>query len=113
MSKASSRADDPAQIKSENPHCTRLTQANVKRLPAPAVPTTWWDAALPGFSVRAMPNGDKSYCLQGNTRSGRCFKLVIGQANILSTEVAREEAKRILASSLLTADPPSRPPERA
>ena len=98
-----------------NPHPplnpkTRLTRTYVAALPAPTgrVYTVHWDADLPGFGVRIMPSGRKTYFWQGTTRFKRGVKITIGRADRIATEQARLKAREFVAEADLGEDPAAR-----
>ena len=98
-----------------NPHPplnpkTRLTKTYVAALPAAPGPlyTIHWDTDLPGFGVRIMPSGRKTYFWQGKTRLGRGVKITIGRADRIPTEQARLKVREFVAEAELGEDPAAR-----
>jgi integrase len=56
-----------------------------------------FDSDLPGFGVRILPSGKRSYMVQ--YRAGRTFRrMSLGMHGILTTEKARAEAMKVLAA---------------
>jgi integrase len=75
---------------------TRLTDAVVKRLPAPAKGNRiTYDPALPGFGVRITAAGHRAFVLTYWNRAGRQRRYTIGSFPDWSVTGAREEAHRL------------------
>jgi integrase len=73
-----------------------LTDATIKRLPAPAgVNKIHYDAEVPGFGVRVTAAGNRSFILNYTTRGGRERRYTIGGCADWSTTEARTEARRL------------------
>ena len=65
-----------------------------KRLIDDAEPSTSvWDVQVPGFGVRVMPSGLKSFIFQYRTRTGGQGKLTIGRYPSMTVEAARKAAR--------------------
>lgn len=64
-----------------------------------------WDDRVIGFGVRVKPSGVKSYILQYRDRSRRQRRHTLGRHGVLTSEQAREKAKRHLAAVQLGGDP--------
>ena len=63
-----------------------------------------FDSELPGFGIRILPSGKRSYLVQ--YRVGRAFRrMALGQHGILTTEKARAEALKVLAATKEGKDP--------
>ena len=62
---------------------------------------------MPGFGVRLMPSGRKTWVVQKRTKAGRSIRLKIGRSDELSAEQARDEAKRLISRIALGEDPAS------
>ena len=63
-----------------------------------------FDSTLPGFGVRILPSGRRSYLVQ--YRRGRRYRrMAIGYHGVLTTEKARAEAIRILGEVVSGKDP--------
>jgi integrase len=74
-----------------------------------------WDDDLPGFGYRLRKSGDKvgrSWVAQYR-HGGQTRRMTLGSASVLSSEQARNEAKRILAQAQLRQDPASERKRRA
>jgi len=57
----------------------RLTDAEIKRLPAPAIgKIITWDAQVTGLGVRVTAAGHRSFVLDYRTRGGRRRRYTIG-----------------------------------
>jgi integrase len=75
---------------------TRLTDAIVRRLPAPKQgKTITVDSEVPGFGVRVTANGARSYVLRYTTRAGRERTFTIGDAGNWRTSDARDKAREL------------------
>ena len=71
----------------------RLTDAIVKRLPAPADGNTiTYDADVEGFGARVTAAGNRAFVLGYRTRAGRQRRYTIGSFPDWQTTAAREEA---------------------
>jgi integrase len=74
----------------------RLTEAAVKRLPAPAKGNRiTYDPALPGFGVRVTAAGHRAFVLTYWNRAGRQRRYTIGSFPDWSVTGAREEARQL------------------
>jgi hypothetical protein len=74
----------------------RLTDAAIKRLPAPATGNKiTYDPALPGFGVRVTAGGHRAFVLTYYNRAGRQRRYTIGSFPDWSATGAREEARRL------------------
>jgi hypothetical protein len=75
---------------------TRLTDAIVRRLPAPKQgKTITVDTDVPGFGIRVTANGARSYVLRYTTRAGRERTYTIGDATVWRTAQARDKAREL------------------
>lgn len=63
-----------------------------------------WDDSLPGFGVRVLPSGYKSWQLQYK-RSGRTRRMSLGACNVLTPEQARKKASELLGELAQGGDP--------
>ncbi len=89
---------------------TRITKRIVDSLtPSDGTETILWDIDLAGFGCRVRPGGAKTYFVSyraGRGRAAPMRKLTIGRhGNPWTPEMAREEARRILADVAHGADP--------
>ena len=74
----------------------RLTDAEIKRLPAPAIgKIITWDAQVTGLGVRVTAAGHRSFVLDYRTRGGRRRRYTIGAFPDWSVVGAREEARKL------------------
>jgi integrase len=95
----------------------KLTSKGVTALMLPAGKTDaiFFDDDLPGFGYRLRASGDKvgrSWVAQYR-HAGQTRRMTLGSAAVLSSEQARNEAKRILAQAALRQDPQSERKRRA
>lgn len=88
---------------------TILTKRAVDALAPGDKPYFVYDAKLPGFGVRVMPTGAKTFILEyrpgAGGRSVTKRRLTIGRFGVLSAEQARKAAQNALARVRLGADP--------
>jgi integrase len=64
-----------------------------------------WDTDVRGFGVRVKSSGTKTFIIQYRNVERRTRRFVIGQYGVLTVEVARDLAKKKLASVIDGADP--------
>lgn len=64
-----------------------------------------WDTELRGFGVRAKPSGTKTFLIQYRNAERRTRRFVIGQYGVLTVELARDLAKKRLATVVDGGDP--------
>jgi integrase len=98
----------PAPRSPAVPSRARLTKRSVETLPTPTLEQgerVVWDAELPGFGVRLLPTGCRTFILQRRTRAGRSIRLKIGRVGDLSCDQARDEARRLISRITLGEDP--------
>jgi integrase len=87
----------------------RLTKRLVDAVATPPRRITVWDSQLSGFGLRLEPTGAKTFIVRYRAGSGGRSAperlVTIGRYGTLTPEQARTEAKRLLASVKLGADP--------
>jgi integrase len=71
----------------------KLTKSNVRTLP----PGFHWDDVLPGFGVRVLESGRRSFVVRYRTASGTDRLMTLGTAEELHPEAARELARQARA----------------
>lgn len=64
-----------------------------------------WDAEVRGFGVRLKPSGTRTFLIQYRNAERRTRRFVIGQYGILTVELARDLARKKLASVIDGGDP--------
>ena len=75
---------------------TKLTDAGVKRLPAPTSGNViTWDTVVTGLGARVTAAGHRALVLTYRTRTGRQRRYTIGSFPDWSVVGAREEARRL------------------
>jgi len=83
----------------------KLTKTTVKAITAPATGyAITWDADLKGFGLLTTANGIKSYVVRARIK-GKDRREVLGRADVLSTDKARELAKAWLGRVAEGQDP--------
>ena len=83
----------------------RLTKRSVEQLATPDCDCVVWDTELSGFGVRLLKSGRKTYVMQRRTRAGRSIRLKIARVGDLSCEMARDEARQLVAQIVTGGDP--------
>lgn len=73
----------------------KLTKTAVERLRPRATDYLVFDDDLPGFGVRVMPSGKRSFLIQYK-RDGRTRRVMIGPFGPVTAELARRQALRLL-----------------
>src|SRR5512147_2700770 len=82
----------------------KLTKRSIEALAPGEIDFIAWDDDVPGFGVRVMPSGRKSFVLQ--YRAGRrSRRMVLGYANVVTPEQARTMAIQHLAAISQGIDP--------
>lgn len=64
-----------------------------------------WDDEVSGLGVRVTKTGVKAFVVDYTTRVGRRRRLTIGRYGVLTVDQARAEAKKVLGSVVVGADP--------
>jgi integrase len=84
----------------------KLTKTVVDRLPVTGQDYVAWCSDLVGFGVRVRPSGSRSFVCQYRVggRNSVARKVTIGSVTKLTVDVARAEARRILANAELGTD---------
>jgi integrase len=86
----------------------KLTKRVIEGLAAGPSDRVVWDDDLPGYGVRVLPNGAKSYLVQYRTtggRAGRSRRLTLGKVGVGTPDENRARAREILAAVERGADP--------
>ncbi len=83
----------------------RLTKRSVENLPPRAERYVVWDTELKGFGVRVSPQGRRTYLARYRTTGGADRRLTLATHGVMTTEEAREQARRILAEAAMGGDP--------
>lgn len=83
----------------------RLTKRAVDALVVGTERYFAWDIELKGFGVRVSPQGRKTYIVRYRTIGGARRMLTLATNEVLTTEEAREEARRALARAAMGGDP--------
>ena len=64
-----------------------------------------WDSELKGFGVRVFPTGRRTYFIQYRNQSGNTRRKKIGVHGIITADLARDEAKKLLGDVAKGEDP--------
>ena len=84
----------------------KLNNRNALSLqPDPSGDIYAWDDDLPGFGLRIKPSGVRSFMVQYRNSSGISRRITIGRFGVVTTEEARNLAKRVLADVIKGDDP--------
>ena len=84
---------------------TRLTKRVVEALRPKSERYVVWDSELKGFGVRVTPQGRKTYLVRYRTTGGADRRLTLTTHGVMTTEEAREQARRALADAAMGGDP--------
>jgi len=79
----------------------KLTKRSVDLIRPAAKPVYWFDSDLPGFFLRVMPSGAKSWGVEYRPGSGRQVqkkRVTLGAFGKLAPEQARQAARQVLAT---------------
>ena len=86
----------------------KLTKRSVDQIRPEAKPVYWFDSELPGFFLRVMPSGAKSWGVEYRPGSGRQVqkkRVTLGAFGKLAPEQARQAARQVLATVTKGGDP--------
>jgi integrase len=83
---------------------TRLTKRAVEAIPIGNKDVVAWDTELRGFGVKVTPAGRRSYFLYYRSKSGQPRRPTIGLHGALTTEQARQIARRWIAEVTMGTD---------
>ena len=83
----------------------RLTKSLVDEIQPPTKGQSFvWDSELPGFAVRVTPTGVKAWIVQMTVRRGKERRITIGLCSKVPLDMARREARTLLANADLGRD---------
>lgn len=93
------------QARKERP--VKITKRTVDAQLPKEKTTYLWDSNLSGFGVKILPSGKKTYLVQYRIggRRGRTRRYTIGVHGAITTDQARNEAKKLLAQVSMDVDP--------
>lgn len=74
----------------------KLTKRFVESVRAASKDIVIFDDKIPGFGLRVMPSGVRSYMVQYRNAQGRSRRLTIGKHGAVTADGARAQARRIL-----------------
>ena len=76
----------------------KFTLANLAELkPYPDREYFVWSADLPGFGMRIMPSGKRSYITQFRLADGKTVRKTIGSTRVVPLTMATDRAQQLLA----------------
>ena len=75
----------------------KLTKKMIDKLETEDKDYSVFDSELPGFGVRVLPSGRKSYILQYRANRKKVRKKALGMHGVISLEEARKKAFAMLA----------------
>lgn len=78
----------------------KLTKRFVESLNPDDGDQVLFDELVPGFGVRVMPSGIRSYLVQYRNAQRRSRRLTIGKHGTITVDKARARARKILAAVL-------------
>lgn len=85
----------------------RFTRPNTARMACPPgkAEAFFWDAALPGFELRAYASGRRQWVAQYRDGTSRTRRATLGDTRIVELDEAREGARKLLSRVELGSDP--------
>jgi len=89
------------------PAPTRFTKLAFSHLTCPAgkAEAFFWDAALPGFGLRAYASGRRQWIAQYRDGTSRTRRALFGDVRTVDLDEARDAARKLLSKVELGADP--------
>ena len=73
----------------------KLTKTRVAEMVPGETVVRVFDSVVPGFHVRITPKGTKSYAVSFQRKNGAKVHVTLGPAKVLTTEDAREQARKL------------------
>lgn len=84
----------------------KITKTAIRDMAVPASGQAWlYDTELHGFLVLCQASGRKTYMVRYKAPAGNWRKMTIGSCSELDPDVAREQARNVLAASRTGRDP--------
>ncbi|WP_068080586.1 tyrosine-type recombinase/integrase [Polycladidibacter stylochi] len=77
---------------------TKLSKRTIDTLEIKSSDYFVWDETLPGFGIRIMPSGRKSFLIQYRDDSRRTRRKAIGRYGTITVDEAKREARELLAA---------------
>lgn len=76
---------------------SRLTEKSILSHPTPKEGSTIvWDDTIPGFGIRIMPSGTRTFFLNYRNAQGKQRRVKLGRVGILSLDKAQKKARKAL-----------------
>lgn len=83
----------------------KLTKRFVESVKPAAADLVIFDDGIPGFGLRVLPTGVRSYLVQYRNRQGRSRRLTLGKHGKITAERARKDALRVFDAVRAGGDP--------
>jgi integrase len=75
----------------------KLTKRSIETIRPGDCDVFLWDDTLPGFGVRVLPSGKRSFVLQYRNRERRSRRITLGRFGVLTVQQARQRVIHLLA----------------
>jgi integrase len=75
----------------------KLTKSVVENIQPETRDVFLWDDSLPGFGIRVLPSGKRSFVLQYRNAERRTRRITLGRFGVLTVQQARQKAIQLLA----------------
>ena len=71
----------------------KLTKTMIEKIQPGARDVFHWDDTLPGFGIRVLPSGKRSFILQYRNAERRTRRITVGRFGVLTFQQARLEER--------------------
>ena len=75
----------------------KFTKSNLDELKPAEREYFAWSVDLPGFGVRVLPSGKRSWCVQFRVADGKTVRRTIGSTRVVPATMAEQRAQQLLA----------------